>query len=211
MDESFTAILKEMRYESNPGQKRRKKKVQVQPGRGVVGTDFANEEEDEEHEEETEEDSEGDSELENADNDHSEEEEVMEDLEKIFEDSKETTKIESNVEVTDLTGVFKDSSFDISEGMWLVVDFGDAPQDQISRHVKGKRKLFLGQVTKRLFSQEITGEFLRPKLVTNRTLFVKPPVEDIAEFDYDQVVGRTVMPEELRRGMLRIDLNSKKW
>ena len=72
MDESFTTILKEMRYETTPGQKRRKKKVQVQPGRSVVGADFANEEKDEEHEEETEEDSKGDSELENADNDDSE-------------------------------------------------------------------------------------------------------------------------------------------
>ena len=80
-------------------------------------------------------------------------------------------------------------------------------QDQTFRHVKGKIKLLLGQVTKRLSSQE----FLRPKLVTNGTLFVKPPAEDIAEFDYDQVVGCTVMPEELRRGVLKFDLNSKKW
>ena len=84
-------------------------------------------------------------------------------------------------------------------------------QDQTFRHVKGKRKLFLGEMTKRLSSQEFSGEFLRPKLVTNETLFVKPSVEDIAEFDYDQVVGRTVMPEELRRGVLKNDLTLKEW
>ena len=169
MDESFTAILKVMRYESTSGQKRRKKKMQVQPRRSVVGADFANEEEeeDEEHEEETEEDFEGDSELENADNVDSED--IVDDFEEIFEDSEETTEIESNVEVTDLIGVFKVSSSDVSEETWLIVDFGYAPHDQTSRHVKGKRKLFLGQVTKRLSSQEFTGKFLHPKLVTNGT------------------------------------------
>ena len=121
----------------------------------------------------------------------------MEDLEEIFEDFEETTEIESNVEVTDPTGVFKASSSDISEGMWLIVDFGDAPQDQTSRYVTRKRELFSGQVTKTLSSHEFHGKFLRPKLATNGTLFVKPPVEDIAEFDYDQVVGRTVMPKQL--------------
>ena len=79
MDESFTAILKEMRYDSTPGQKRRKKKVQVQPGRSVVGADLANEDEevDDKHEEETLENLEGDSKL---DNDNLEEEEIVEDL-----------------------------------------------------------------------------------------------------------------------------------
>jgi len=46
LDDSFMDILKEMRYETGNPQKKRKKKVNVEPGKSVTGLDFEESEED---------------------------------------------------------------------------------------------------------------------------------------------------------------------
>ena len=63
-------------------------------------------------------------------------------------------------------------------------------------------------MTSKLSSAGFTVEFLRTKVVTDGILFVKPTDEDIAGFDYRQVLERTIMSENLCRGMLKFDLVS---
>jgi len=45
MDESFLNVLREMRYDENPTQRKRKRRIDVDPGRSVSGADFPEDEE----------------------------------------------------------------------------------------------------------------------------------------------------------------------
>ena len=124
-------------------------------------------------------------------------------------DTSQPDKVHSGKAQPDLTV----PSFDVQIGMWVVVDFAAEVQGKVISHKRGERKMYLGHAEKIRTTNEFTGRFLRPKAHSDGMQFVKTDFgkEDIADFNYRQLMGCTVRPGQLRRGVLKFDVNSKEW
>lgn len=212
IDESFTSILKEMRYGPGEQTRKRRKKVNVEPGKSVSGADFEKKDDQEECDRNDEIESDAGNQSENeadkseVSNSDSYADTIIGDI------NNNTTKtVENRAPRNPFHGVIDVESDDIVINMWVVVDFSEDVIRKDSSKKKGEMKLYLGKVTDTLPYEEYTGSFLRPKSGSGGSLFVKPIIEDISDFYYHQVIGRTVNPEELRRGVLKFDADSNEW
>ncbi|XP_039275899.1 uncharacterized protein LOC120349576 [Nilaparvata lugens] len=173
INDSLTAFLKEMRYpEQIEPAKKRKKKLNIPPGRSVTSKDFETSEENSSEEED---------EPEGMNNDSSDnslpslgvvepEEHNVENEDVENEDVDDEDVDDEDVDVED--------EKQIEEGNWVQVNF------QYDTGVK----TFIGKVIEKLSSDRFMGSFLREKPSTKmKNVHVFPDVPDITEFKKEQV------------------------
>lgn len=191
MDDSVVSLLKEMRYGDGTVTKRaRKRKVNVAPGKSVQASDVSQDEEEAEIQEAEE------SELNVEDVVDSEEDDSVSDAES-------EPRTEVTIDRKKLRGVLPVNEGDLDINMYVVVNF--AP-------LSGKsRKLYIGKIEQMLGGGEFEAVFLRPSQKSTGSSFVYPENEDRSVISFNQIMGKTSRPEEVRRGILRFDVNSKEW
>jgi len=185
VDDSLVSLLKEMRYEE-PKPSKRKKKLDVAPGKSVRGCDFEDE-------------------TESSDSDRDEIEAEDDGQGEAQPETPNETEASVMATAPCTSGVSEVDISDICVGKWLVVNF--APGDGRKR----KRNLFLGKVTKLSGKKNFEAIFTRPTFRSDGTTFSFPTVEDRTIFDYSQVIGTVDPPEEKRRGILKFNVNSTDW
>lgn len=73
-----------------------------------------------------------------------------------------------------------------------------------------KTHSFIGQVVEKKGNQFV-GNFVRPKVTSDYSgyIYTYPPVHDISDFSYSQVIGNIDNPHILRRGQFKFNLNSQ--
>ena len=216
LDETFRDLLQTMRF-GNESQtvRKRKKKIDVQPGKSVTGKDYDEEQDEKTGSSETDDSNSNDSEAEiqNAENSSDEEEDHESEIEKNYKNATDDNEIpseehgahgeEPDKDKEEYTGVKRVPFTEIEVNMWVVVDF--------TQNSGKNRKLFLGRIDQVLYSEECYGTFLRPAKYGNGSLFVFPQIEDKCCFNYRQIIGCTDGPTVLRRGVLKFKVDSRKW
>ena len=112
----------------------------------------------------------------------------------------------SQQDTSELAGVFGVSEDAVSVGNWLLVNF--APEGS-------RLKAYLGRVESitRRGNRKFEASFLRRKTqrLCDKDLFVFPDEEDVCAFSYQKVIGRVEAPEVLRRGVLKFSVDSHEW
>ena len=109
-------------------------------------------------------------------------------------------------DTSELAGVFGVSEDGVSVGDWLLVNF--APEGS-------RLKTYLGRVESitRRGNRKFEASFLRRKTqrLCDKDLFVFPDEEDVCAFSYQKVIGRVEASEVLRRGVLKFSVDSHEW
>ena len=190
------SVLELLRERNAPSTSRRKKRsrVNVEPGRSVCTDDFPESVSDSSKEETAEPSHEEEPESESSAGD--------------LEEETGTIASSSGSRETNFTGVYVVSEDAIRAGHWLLVNFASETF---------RIKAYIGQVqtitcTARR-NKEFEACFLRSKSqrICDKNLFVYPEEMEICEFTFDKVIGRVENPEILRRGVLKFAIDSHKW
>ena len=107
------------------------------------------------------------------------------------------------LDTSELAGVFGVSEDGVSVGDWLLVNF--APEGS-------RLKAYFGRVESitRRGNRKFEASFLRRKTqrLCDKDLFVFPDEEDVYAFSYQKVIGRVEAPEVLRKGVLKFSVDS---
>jgi len=236
VDDSFTSLLQSMRYDNNATHARRKRKIEVEPGKSVTGADIPVGDKDKEVSgTDTEESAADDDATSNSNSDddddngwstESESSSTCSDDEnadggddadirmETGSDENNNEANSSNTGSTGYTGVMTVKRCDIKVNTWLVVDF--AEHSKRSR----KRQMYLGQVVQILqvgpsqrpsLHQEYEGLFLRQTKSKDNGCFIYPEVEDRCVFSISQVIGSVSEPDMQRRNVLKFAVHASEW
>jgi len=195
LNDSVLTLL-ERNNTPNPARRRKRVRVDVQPGRSVCTDDFNCSSSDEEQS--------------TADLDSDEENNPAANS----EENRDVPTTSSSLQlekrcVSNLTGVFEIREEEIKSGQWLLVNFAP-PNDRLKAYI-GHIQSITNPTSSR--NREFEATFVRSKSRRDcdKAMFVYPEEDDICEFHFDHVIGRVEPPKILRRGVLEFSVNSLEW
>ena len=122
------------------------------------------------------------------------------------EDGEDSENSEMSLDHEDLPkmmGVGEISTGTLCEGDWVLVKLTSMLRSNITRH-------FLGEVKEILENDGVKVKFVK-RYRDEKNQFTFPIKDDIADFEYDQIVGKVSPPEKLRRDVLRFNVNCDEW
>ena len=200
LDSSFRTLLHSMRYGESATTVKRRKKIDVEPGKSVTGVSHPDTN--------TSSNDGSDTDVEPDDNAESSSASEADDNE---ESSSASEPDDHEVSKCSYTGVAPVTVSAVQVNMWLVVNFSPGSEAAKGR----KRKIYLGRVDKVLpvtdsNHAEFEAVFLRYKIGSNNC-FVYPANEDRAVFTFQQVLGKTADPELQRRDVLKFSVVASEW
>lgn len=204
VENSFCALLKEMRYGDNQIKKKKSgKKIAVEAGKSVQGNEDSETDDGDSGEEQVP-DSSGSEDENHFSNESSENSNNTEE-----EDMPEATDATTTVHKFGKTfaNVSPIDENEIKLNQWLLVGF---PTETKKAGSSKTVKFFICQV-QRIVNDEFVGNFLRQKETKNACGYIYqfPAIKELTEFSFDQVVGKLEEPEKYLRGYLKFAVNFK--
>lgn len=201
VDGSFLHILRQMRYDETPKVVRKRQRVQVEAGKSIQ-FESENDEEIQDSESSMEVSLESDSADQNLP--------CSEEEEELTKETNSAVIADVPITVTKFGKTFQNvcvvKKENINVDDWLLVAFN---VDNKNPGPSNKYLYYICKVIK-TSSDEIQGRFLRKKTTTDFSskIYIFPDVEDVSNFDFEEVIGKVDTPEILRRSQFKFTIDT---